>query len=128
MQLSLGMTGESTTTVVYENTAAAVGAGGVKVFATPLMIGLMENASWQAVAAALDAGYVTVGTLVNVRHLAATPIGQKVRATAELVEIDGRRLVFNVAAYDEQGKIGEGQHERAIVHLERFLARIGQGA
>ncbi len=128
MSLTIGMTGEATTTVVYENTAAAVGAGGVKVFATPLMIGLMENASWHTVAAALDEGYVTVGTVVNVRHLAATPIGQKVRATAELVEIDGRRLVFHVAAYDEQGKIGEGQHERAIVNLERFLTRIGQGA
>lgn len=127
MQLVPGMTGESTTTVVYENTADAVGAGGVKVFATPMMIGLMENAAWHAVAPALDAGYATVGTLVNVRHLAATPIGQKVRATAELVEVDGRRLVFNVAAYDEQRKIGEGQHERAIINLERFLARIGQG-
>lgn len=128
MQLTLGMTGEATTMVVYENTAAAVGAGGVKVFGTPLMIALMENAAWHTVASALDEGNVTVGTLVNVRHLAATPIGQKVRATAELVEIDGRRLVFNVAAYDEQRKIGEGQHERSIVHLERFLTRIGQGA
>jgi predicted thioesterase len=124
MPLTIGMTGEATTTVVYENTAASVGAGGVKVFGTPMMIALMENASWHTVANDLDAGYVTVGTIVNVRHLAATPMGQHVRATAELIEIDGRRLVFKVEACDENQKIGEGQHERAIVNLERFLSRI----
>lgn len=124
MVLSLGMTGEKTTTVVHENTAAAVGAGGVEVFATPMMIALMENAAWQTVASSLDEGYVTVGTHVNVSHLAATPIGQQVRATAELIKIDGKRLVFKVAAFDEKQKIGEGEHERYIVHLERFLARL----
>jgi fluoroacetyl-CoA thioesterase len=124
MDLKLGMTGEATTTVVHENTAASVGAGGVEVFGTPMMIALMENACWHTVATALDEGYVTVGTHVNVSHLAATLLGQTVRATAELIEIDGRRLVFRVEAYDERQKIGEGQHERAIVHLERFLSRI----
>lgn len=125
MALQTGMTGESTTTVVHENTAAAVGAGGVEVFGTPMMIALMENAAWRAVADALDEGYVTVGTLVNVTHLAATPLGQRVRATAELIEIDGRRLAFKVEAYDERQKIGEGRHERFIVNLERFLQRLG---
>ena len=124
MALTTGMKGEATTTVVHENTAASVGAGGVEVFGTPMMIALMENASWNTVAAALDAGYVTVGTVVNIRHLAATPIGQNVRAIAVLTEIDGRRLVFQVEAYDEQRKIGEGIHERTIVNLERFLSRI----
>ena len=124
MTLTPGMKGEATTTVVHENTAAAVGAGGVEVFGTPLMIALMENAAWQAVVAALEPGQVTVGTIVNVRHLAATPIGQQVRATAELVEINGRRLLFNVEAFDEHQKIGEGQHERAIVQLDRFLNRL----
>jgi predicted thioesterase len=124
MELKPGMTGETTTTVVYENTAAAVGAGGVEVFGTPLLIALMENAAWRAVADELDEGYVTVGTHVNVSHLAATPLGQQVRAEAELVEIDGRRLLFNVVAYDERQKIGEGQHERTIVNLERFLKRV----
>ena len=123
MTLHAGMTGEATTTVVHENTAAAVGAGGVEVFGTPMMIALMENAAWQAVADQLDAGHVTVGTLVNVKHLAATPLGQRVRATAELVEIDRRRLVFKVEAYDEKQKIGEGFHERFIVALERFLPK-----
>jgi fluoroacetyl-CoA thioesterase len=124
MTLSIGMRGEATTTVVHENTAAAVGAGGVEVFGTPMMIALMENAAWQAVANALDEGQVTVGTHVNVSHLAATPLGQAVRATAELLAIDGRRLTFRVEAFDERQKIGEGQHERFIVDLQRFLQRI----
>lgn len=126
MALQLGLVGESTTTVTHENTAAAVGAGGVEVFSTPMMIALMENASWQATANDLDEGYVTVGTVVNVRHLGATPIGQKVRAIGELIEIDGRRLVFKVEAYDEQKKIGEGQHERFVVKLDRFLQRLAE--
>src|SRR5438128_10165860 len=124
MALQPGMSGESTTTVVHENTAARVGAGGVEVFGTPMMIALMENAAWKAVADSLEEGYVTVGILVNVRHLGATPLGQKVRATAELIEIDGRRLVFKVEAHDEKRKIGAGQHVRFIVGLERFMIRI----
>lgn len=123
MTLRTGITGEATALVVHENTAAAVGAGGVEVFGTPMMIALMENAAWRAVADQLEEGYVTVGTLVNVKHLAATPLGQQVRATAELVEIDRRRLVFKVEAYDERQKIGEGLHERFMVHLERFLQK-----
>jgi fluoroacetyl-CoA thioesterase len=124
MALSIGMTGEATTVVVHENTAAAVGAGGVEVFGTPMMVALMENAAWRAVANELDEGQVTVGTAVNIRHLGATPLGQHVRATAELTEIDGRRLVFKVEAYDERQKIGDGSHERFIVDLKRFLGRI----
>jgi fluoroacetyl-CoA thioesterase len=123
MALTLGTKGEATTIVADDNTADTFGAGEVKVFATPMMIGLMENACWRAVADQLDEGYVTVGTLVHVRHLASTPIGQKVRATAELISIDGRRLLFHVEAYDEHQKIGEGEHERFIVHLERFLQK-----
>jgi fluoroacetyl-CoA thioesterase len=124
MTLSSGLTGEARTIVVHENTAAAVGAGGVEVFSTPMMIALMENAAWRAVVDSLEEGDVTVGTEVNVRHLAATPMGQQVRATAELIEIDGRRLVFNVEAYDEKRKIGDGQHVRFIVGLEQFMKRI----
>jgi fluoroacetyl-CoA thioesterase len=124
MKLQRGMTGEAVTMVTHENTAAAIGAGGVEVFGTPMLIALMENASWEAVVDALDEGYVTVGTHVNISHLAATPLGQQVRASAELIEIDERRLIFNVVAYDERQKVGEGQHERAIVNLERFLGRV----
>jgi fluoroacetyl-CoA thioesterase len=89
-----------------------------------MMIALMENAAWHAVAEHIDEGYVTVGTLVNIKHLAATPLGQSVRARAELIEIDRRRLVFKVEAYDEKQKIGEGFHERFIVQLERFLQKL----
>ncbi len=124
MALTPGLTGEATTTVVHENTAAAVGAGGVEVFGTPMMIALMEMAAWRAVEDKLEPGLVTVGTHVNVKHLGATPLGQQVRATAELREADGRRLVFKVEAYDERQKIGEGTHERFIVQLERFLSRL----
>jgi fluoroacetyl-CoA thioesterase len=123
MALETGLVGDATTTVTRENTAAHVGAGGVEVFATPMMIALMENAAWGAVANHLEEGYVTVGTVVNVRHLAATPLGQQVRATAELIEIDRRRLVFRVEAYDEKQKIGEGIHERFIVSLDRFMKK-----
>src|SRR6516162_4745886 len=108
MPLTPGLTGEATTVVVHENTAAAVGAGGVEVFGTPMMVALMENAAWRAVADELEEGQVTVGTHVNVSHLAATPLGQTARAIAELIEIDGRRLVFRVEAHDERQKIGEG--------------------
>jgi fluoroacetyl-CoA thioesterase len=124
MKLQQGMTGEAVTTVTHENTAAAIGAGGVEVFGTPMLIALMENASWKAVADTLDEGYVTVGTHVDISHLAATPVGQQVRASAELIEINERRLVFKVVAYDERQKIGEGRHERTIVNLERFLGRV----
>ena len=123
MVLKPGMRGEAQTVLTHENTAAAVGAGGVEVFGTPMMIALMENAAWQAVANEIEEGFVTVGTVVNVQHLAATPLGQRVRATAELITIEGKRLVFHVEAHDEQQKIGEGIHERFIVNLERFLAR-----
>jgi fluoroacetyl-CoA thioesterase len=124
MKLECGLIGEAVTTVTHENTAAAIGAGRVEVFGTPMLIALMENAAWRAVENALDPGFVTVGTHVNVSHLAATLLGQQVRASAELVEIDKRRLVFNVIAHDEHQKVGEGQHERTIVNLERFLGRV----
>ena len=124
MTLSVGMRGEATLTVGEEQTAAAFGAGGVRVFGTPVMIGLMENAAWRLAQPEMNEGETTVGTLVNVRHLAATPVGGHVVATAELVEIDGRRLVFRVTARDDHQLIGEGTHERARVLLERFLARL----
>ena len=124
MTLEVGMRGEASLVVGEEQTAAAFGAGGVHVFGTPMMIGLMENAAWQLVQPELPPGESTVGTLVNVRHLAATPIGGHVVATAELMEIDGRRFVFKVSARDDTQLIGEGTHERYQIVLERFLARL----
>ncbi|MDI6707219.1 MAG: thioesterase family protein, partial [Bacillota bacterium] len=114
------------TIVKEKDTAANFGSGGVEVFATPMMIGLMENAALSAVDLHLPKGYATVGTHLDVKHLAATPIGMKVYATAELIEIDGKRLVFKVEAYDEKEKIGEGMHERYIINLERFLDKTAE--
>ncbi len=124
MALTVGMRGEASLVVGEAQTAAAFGAGGVLVLGTPVMIGLMENAAWQLVQPELPEGESTVGTLVNVRHLAATPMGGHVVATAELIEIDDRRLVFRVSARDDTQIIGEGTHERFRIVLERFLARL----
>jgi len=123
LSLSVGLTHELSTTVDQNNTAARVGAGGVEVFGTPYMIALMEGACFQLAQAHLGPDETTVGTLVNVRHLAATPPGMRVRAVVRLAEVEGRRLLFAVEAYDETEKIGEGQHERFIINLPRFLAR-----
>ncbi len=122
--LTLGMTGEVTRVVTDQITADAMGSGGVRVLGTPAMIMLMEQAALRAVEAALDEGQTTVGTHLDVRHLAATPVGMRVTARATLVEIDGRRLVFEVEAEDEREKVGTGRHERFIVDVERFLSRV----
>lgn len=121
--LEPGLTGEIRLRVAPEHTAEAVGSGGILVFSTPHLIGLMEGASFRAVAPHLGPGETTVGTVVHVRHLAATPVGMEVVARAELTEVEGRRLVFRVEAFDESEKIGEGSHERFVVQLDRFLAR-----
>lgn len=128
MELKPGLRGTSTVVVAEENTAAHFGAGGVHVFGTPMMIGLMENAAFSAIQPLLPEGQSSVGTKVSVTHLAATPIGMIVTATAELLEVDGRRLVFRVEARDEKELIGEGQHERFIITLDRFLSRIAEKA
>ncbi len=125
-QLKTGMKGEKEDLVVDGNTARVYASGAVDVYATPAMIGLIENAAFNAVGRFLPDGWTTVGTNLEVKHLAATPIGMKVKAQAELVEIDGRRLVFKVEAYDEKETIGEGIHERFIVELERFLGKVNK--
>lgn len=123
MELQAGMKGQAAVAVTMENTAAAVGSGLLPVFATPSMIALMEKAACEAIAPAMAEGQGTVGTLLNVKHLAASPVGDSIRAEAELVQVDGRRLVFKVAAYDGTGLIGEGDHERFIIQNEKFLAK-----
>ena len=110
--------------VEEKDTAAFMGSGTVAVFATPAMILLMELAARNAVQEDLPQGHTTVGTLVNVQHLAAAPLGAKVTATAILKQIDGRRLVFDIEAADENGIIGRGVHERAIIDVERFMAKL----
>ena len=123
MELKPGIRGEAQVEVVFENTAAAVGSGALEVFATPSMIALMEKAALESVQPFLEEGQGTVGTRLEVSHLAATPVGMTVRAESELTEIDRKRLVFRVAAFAGEEKIGEGTHERFIVNNERFLAK-----
>ena len=124
MSVEIGIKGRAETVVVQENTAQAVGSGLVPVFGTPYMIALMENAAMEAIQAALAADEGTVGTCLDVTHDAATPIGMKVWAEAEVTAVEGRKLTFAVSAYDEAGKIGGGTHERFIINPEKFLARV----
>lgn len=123
MNVKVGLVGEREDLVSDQNTAMAYGSGGVAVYATPAMIGLMENASLTAVDPILPEGMATVGTELSIKHLAATPVGMKVRARAVLEEVDGKRLLFKVEAFDEKEKIGEGTHERYIINLAKFLAK-----
>ena len=123
MPVEIGMKGRAETEVTPDNTAQAAGSGLVPVFATPWMIALMENAAVRAAQGALEADEGTVGTLLNVTHDAATPIGMKVWAEAEVTAVEGRKLTFAVSAYDEAGKIGGGVHERFIIKTDKFLAR-----
>lgn len=119
--LQVGMKFTSRVTVEEKDTAAAFGSGNILVFSTPMMIGLMENASLNAVDPHLPEGFQTVGIHLDVKHLAATPVGMDAWAEAELVEIEGKKLKFRVVAYDEMDKIGEGTHSRFIINSESFL-------
>jgi predicted thioesterase len=121
--MQVGLVGEAVRTVAPSMLASAVGSGSLDVLATPALIALMEEAACQAVAAYLGSDQTTVGTRIEVRHLAPTPPGVEVRARAEVVEVDGRRLTFRVEAFDPTEKIGEGTHERALVDPVRLLAR-----
>ena len=121
--LTIGIKGREEVMVTEENTAKAMGSGTLDVFATPAMTALMEMTAWKSVAPFLENGDGTVGTLLQITHDAPTPLGMKVFCESELVEVDGRRLVFHVAAFDEKGKIGEGRHERFVINNERFAAK-----
>ena len=123
MELKVGIKGKYTITVDEAKLASSVGSGLIPVFATPYMIAIMECAASTSVAEAVGEGNVTVGTKLDVSHLAATPCGMEVYAESELIAIDGRKLVFKVEAYDEVEKIGEGIHERFIVGAEKFVAK-----
>ena len=121
--LEAGIKGRQEVMVEEGNCSSAVGSGLLKVFATPAMIALMEKTAWMSVAPELGEGEGTVGTLLNVTHDAPTPIGMKVWCESTLEEVDGRRLVFSVEAFDEKGRIGGGRHERFIVGNEKFQAK-----
>ena len=119
--MELGIKGTAETVVVYENTAAAVGSGALEVFSTPSMIALMEKASRELVQPYLEEGQSTVGTRLEVSHVAASPIGAHTHAESTLVEIDRRMLTFEVKAYADGELIGEGRHQRCIIYAERFM-------
>ena len=125
-ELTPGLVKEIVTMVDERMTAAHLGSGTVAVLATPYMITLMESASLEAVAPYLAPGQSTVGVAVNIRHLAATPLGMEVRVRSELVTVDGRRLTFKVEAFDTVDKVGEGTHERVIIDVARFEERLRQ--
>jgi len=121
--ITIGMEGEAQELVTQENTAKKYGSGGLEVYATPAMVGLMENASLKAVDPNLPEGFATVGINVDIRHLAATPMGMNVRAKAILREIDNKKLTFYVQAFDEKEMIGEGTHTRYIIQVDKFIQR-----
>lgn len=121
--LEKGIKGFGELTVNESNTAEALGSGSLAVFATPSMIALMEKTARLSVDPFLEEGQSTVGTLVNVKHLSATPVGMKITCNTELVDIDRRRLVFHVECSDEKGIIGEGEHERFIIDAEKFMSK-----
>lgn len=124
--IQTGLTCKKTITVTPEMTAAAMGSGALEVLATPSMIALMEGTAQEAVQSLLEDGQGTVGTRIDVRHLAATPVGMEVTCTAEVTEVDHRRIVFTVKAKDEKEVIGEGIHERFVIDNEKFFAKCRQ--
>jgi len=122
--LKPGLKGSVEIVVGEQHTAPHVGSGRVHVLATPVMVNLMEAAALQAVEGLLPAGHQTVGTHLDITHTAATPVGMRVRAYAELTKVEKRTLTFKVHAEDEKERIGEGVHERIIINLERFDERM----
>lgn len=126
MELMVGLKGSVQLEVTSEMLASSVGSGTIDVLSTPWMVAVMESAAQKSVAKVIGDGNVTVGTKLDIAHTAATPLGMKVHAECELVEIDGRRLVFKVQAFDEKEQIGEGMHERFIVTREKFILKCNE--
>jgi fluoroacetyl-CoA thioesterase len=125
MPPAIGAVVELSRTVTPDVTADAMGHRGVKVFATPYLISLLEDAAGRVMEPHLPATASSVGTMIDIRHLAATPVGMTVRARATLLETDGKRFLFQVEAWDDKDKVAEGRHERALVpDLARFLDRV----
>lgn len=117
------MRGEVSTLVEREDTALEVGSGSLLVYATPCMVALMEVAACEAISQTLPETQTTVGTLLNLEHISATPVGLEVRAEAEVTAVEGKCITFSVKAFDESGEIGHGTHQRIIVTSQKFLDR-----
>jgi predicted thioesterase len=124
MELRPGLSGGAALVVGEEHTAPRVGSGRVHVLATPVMINLIEAAALEAIERLLPAGHQSLGTLLNVRHIAATPVGMRVTARAEVVGVEGRTVRFRVEARDEKELIGDGTHERVVVNVAKFDQRV----
>lgn len=124
MELKVGITGFEKERVTDDLTATAYGSGLVDVFATPAMIALMEKTCQLSIQPFLPEGHITLGTLVNIKHVKATPVGLMVECTSQLIAQDGRKLTFSVSASDEHGLIGEGLHERFIVNKMDFMDKL----
>lgn len=121
--LKMGLLGRSQAIVSHSNSAAAMGSGSLEVFATPSMIALMEGAAASSVKNHLEPGKTTVGVFIEAKHISATPLGMTVFCESELVEVDGKRLVFKITAFDKKGEIGSARHERMIVDAARFTEK-----
>ena len=121
--LTTGIKGNLERIVTEEYTAKAMGSGELPVFATPAVVALAEECAWKSVAPELEEGQGTVGTRMELSHLAATPLGMAVRCETQLVEIDRRKLVFSIEVFDEADKVAEGRHERFIVDNAKFLGK-----
>ena len=128
MPMTIGLKGRAEALVTEQNTAAAVGSGSLPVFATPMMVALMEAAAVNALAGCLEEGQSSVGTHMDVSHDAATPLGMTVWAEAELTAVEGRALTFTVSAFDEAGPIGKGIHTRFLIQEERFMTKANRKA
>ena len=126
LHLPVGLKLEHSTIVTADLAVNFLGLESARVLGTPFMIMLMEMTSRNCVKPHLPEGFDTVGTIVNVKHLAATPFGAKVRFSSEVIEISGKRILFRVEAFDQQEKIGEGEHERAIIDVARFGERVSR--
>lgn len=118
--IKIGIIGEVKDIVNENNIAKTLRSGELRVYATPAMVALMEETAYKSIQSELEDGKGTVGTVMNIKHIDSTPIGMEVTAKSELIEVDRRRLVFKVEAFDERGKIGEGIHERFIIDNEKF--------
>ena len=123
-KLSVGLEGRAELIVAEEHTAPRIGSGRVRVLATPVMINLMEAAALDAAENLIPAGHQSLGIRLDVRHIAATPVGMRVRAIATLTGVNGRTLEFRVEAHDERDLIGDGSHQRIVVNVARFDERV----
>lgn len=121
MEITVGMTGQAETLVERADTALEVGSGELLVYATPCMVALMEGAACEAIAPALAENLTTVGTMLQIEHISATPVGMEVHAEARVTEVNGKVITFSVTAFDESGEIGRGTHRRVVVSSQKFL-------